>query len=78
MKEGANLTCDECNGEGEVWLYWVNHKERRLCTDLAYCHLCFQQSFCSFEQDEWFDWMRIEPTDAFEFEKNGYTFLEAW
>jgi len=44
MQEDAKQDCKECNGEGEVYKYFANHKDKYVLFEWLYCTWCFPDS----------------------------------
>lgn len=44
MQEDANPKCKICHGEGEVYKYFANHKEKYVLFEWQYCSQCFPNS----------------------------------
>lgn len=67
-----NFDCKTCNGEGETYHYFVDHKHKVLKFEWAYCTSCYPSSECFFSI--WYD-----EIDSIEFEKlkkEGYKELD--
>jgi len=43
-QDDANPKCTTCQGEGEVYKYFVNHKSKYVLFDWQYCLQCFPDS----------------------------------
>lgn len=76
MQAGANPQCQQCQGEGEKYFYWVNREGKRLASDFAYCLECFPSSVCEFAKDQEHGWARIEAAEAFDLERQGYRWMD--
>ncbi len=63
MQEDANPNCTTCSGEGEVYGYFVNHKEKVIQFDWQYCLTCFPGSSGYWPSGEWME------IDSFEYDR---------
>ena len=44
MQDDANKNCEMCQGEGEVYGYFANHKDKYVIFNWQYCIKCFPYS----------------------------------
>jgi len=44
MQDDANPKCKLCHGEGEVYKYFANHKDKYVLFEWLYCSQCFPYS----------------------------------
>jgi len=44
MQEDSNQNCNKCHGEGQVYKYFANHKDKYVLFEWLYCNQCFPYS----------------------------------
>lgn len=75
MQEDANPECRECNGEGEVYGHFVNHKIKAVLFDWQYCRTCFPDSEGYWPGGEW-EWIDGKQFD--QLKEEGYMDQTGW
>lgn len=64
MQDDANSKCETCHGEGEVYKYFANHKDKYVLFEWQYCIQCF-----SYSSGYWPSGDNIVEIDSNEFDK---------
>jgi len=74
MIEDANPKCEYCDGEGEEWFYYINHRTRQYGSDWVYCSLCFPESegVPEYENYLYQGWERCTWKEYEKYRKQGY------
>jgi len=75
MQEDANPNCSYCNGEGEIYKYFVNHKYKEIQFKWQYCQVCFPYSTGYWPSG---DWEEIGNLEFDHLRNEGYLDVSGW